>query len=104
MQVKPEPTGRAYASAKIAGVVSRLKPTHAINRVIRLREEWDDLGEAVGKGKRAETIRDLIQYFLRYPGAKMPPRPAPRDWEARHAERARERAGRDAAEGARPDG
>ena len=90
MQVKSDSDGRAYASAKIADVVSRLKPTHAINRVIRLRHEWDDLGEVVGKHQRAGTIRQLIQWFLRYPGVKLPERPPGRDWEARHAERARE--------------
>jgi hypothetical protein len=91
MQVKSETRSRAYASAKITGVVSRLKPTHAINRVIRLRDEWDDLGELVGERKRATVIRELIQWFLRYPGVKMPVRPEARDWEARHAERAAER-------------
>jgi len=101
MQVKPDSESRAYASAKIGSVVSRLKPTHAINRVVRLREEWDDLGEAVGKGKRAETIRDLIQWFLRYPGVRQPVRPEARDWDSRHAERAREEAARKAAEAQR---
>lgn len=85
-------------------MVSRLKPTHAINRVIRLREEWDDLGEAVGERKRAETLRDLIKWWLRYPGAKMPPRPEARDWEARHVEREREEAERKAREAAEQAG
>jgi hypothetical protein len=91
MQVKPKTRSRAYAPAKIADVVSRLKPTHAINRVIRLREEWDDLGELIGKRKRATVIRHLIQWYLRYPGVKTPVRPEARDWETRHAERAAER-------------
>jgi hypothetical protein len=68
-------------------VVSRLKDTHAINRVIRLREEWVDLGELVGERRRAQIIRELIRWYLRYPGAKQPVRPAGRDWEARHEER-----------------
>lgn len=91
MQVKPDSRSRAYARGKIATVPSRLKPTHAINRVIRLREEWDDLAEAVGERKRASIIRELIQWYLRYPGVKTPARPEARDWEARHAEREAER-------------
>lgn len=97
MQVKPDPRSRAYAPGKITDVVSRLKPTHAINRVIRLRDEWDDLGELVGKRKRGTIIRELVQWYLRYPGVKTPERPPAQDWEARHAERAAERA-REAAE------
>ena len=96
MQVKPETRSRAYASAKITDVVSRLKPSHAINRVIRLREEWVDLGELVGPRQRAHIIRELIQWYLRYSGVKQPVRPPARDWTARHAERAREEAERKA--------
>lgn len=96
MQVKPGSRSRAYAPGKITDVPSRLKPTHAINRVIRLREEWDDLGEAVGERKRAAIIRELIQWYLRYPGVKTPVRPEARDWQARHAEREAERQRRDA--------
>lgn len=90
MQVKPDPKSRAYARDKITSVVSRQKDTHGINRVIRLRDEWDDLGEVVGKRRRGTVIRELVQWYLRYPGAKMPARPEARDWEARHAERAAE--------------
>lgn len=92
MQVKADPRSRAYAPDTISGMVSRLKPTHAINRVIRLREEWDDLGELVGKRKRGTVIRELVQWYLRYPGVKTPERPPARDWETRHAERAAEQA------------
>jgi hypothetical protein len=91
MQVKPEARSPAYAPTKISEVVSRLRETHAINRVIRLREEWDDLGELVGKRRRAQIIRELIHWYLRYPGAKQPVRPAARDWDARHVEREAER-------------
>jgi hypothetical protein len=96
MQVKPEARSPAYAPTKISDVVSRNKDTHAINRVVRLREEWDDLGELVGKRKRAQIIRELIHWYLRYPGAKQPVRPPAEDWEARHAERAAEEAEREA--------
>lgn len=92
MQVKTDTGSRAYAPPKIGSVVSRLRDTHAINRVIRLREEWDDLGELVGQRKRGTIIRELVQWYLRYPGAKQPVRPPARDWEARHAEREQEEA------------
>jgi hypothetical protein len=98
MQVKTDTRSRAYAPAKIGDVVSRLRDTHAINRVIRLREEWDDLGELVGNRKRGTIIRELVQWYLRYPGVKQPVRPEARDWEARHAEREQERHDREVAE------
>lgn len=59
-------------------MISRAKDTHAPNRVIRLRGEWDELGEVAGKHKRAEVIRQLIHWYLRYPGARLPERPARR--------------------------
>lgn len=94
MQVNPSTRSPAYAPDRIADVVSRQKDTHAINRVIRLREEWVDLGELVGPRHRAQVIRELIRWYLRYPGVKTPVRPEGRDWEARHAERAAEEAQR----------
>lgn len=45
---------------------------------VRLRVEkadWDALTEATD-GQQAETTRQLIAWWLRRPGAKMPPRPA----------------------------
>jgi hypothetical protein len=56
-------------------VISRAKDTHTPNRVIRIGDEWDELGDAAGKYKRTEVIRQLIRWYLRYPGAKLPERP-----------------------------
>jgi hypothetical protein len=81
MQVKPDSGSRAYASATISGVISRAQDTHLPNRVVRLGDEWDELAEAAGKHKRAAVIRQLVRWYLRYPGAKLPerpPRPSPR--------------------------
>jgi hypothetical protein len=75
MQVKPQAKTRAYARATIGSMISRAKDTHTTNRVVRLGEEWDDLGEAAGNRKRAEVIRALVRWYLRYPGAKLPQRP-----------------------------
>lgn len=75
MHVKPESGSRAYACATVGHVISRAKDTHTTNRVVRLGEEWDDLGEAAGVRKRAEVIRQLVRWYLRYPGAKLPERP-----------------------------
>jgi hypothetical protein len=75
MQVKPEPGSRAYAPASLGGMISRAKETHAPNRVIRMRQEWDELAEVAGKHKRAEVILQLVRWYLRYPGAKLPERP-----------------------------
>lgn len=79
MQVKPEPEPRAYASAMIMDVVSRAKETHTPNRVIRLGDEWDELAKAAGKHKRASVIKQLVRWYLRYPGAKLPERPPRRE-------------------------
>lgn len=56
-------------------MISRAKDTHTTNRVVRLGEEWDDLGATAGGRKRAEVIRALVRWYLRYPGAKLPVRP-----------------------------
>lgn len=45
------------------------------NRVVRLGDEWEELGEAAGVRKRAEVIRQLVRWYLRYPGSKLPERP-----------------------------
>lgn len=79
MQVKPESGSRAYASASLGDMISRAKETHAPNRVIRMRQEWDELAEVAGKHKRAEVILQLVRWYLRYPGAKLPERPPRRD-------------------------
>ena len=82
MHVKPESGSHAYASASLGGVISRAKDTHAPNRVIRMREEWEELGEVAGKSKRAEVILQLVRWYLRYPGAKLPERPPRRSPDA----------------------
>lgn len=75
MHVKSSSGNRAYARATISGVISRAKDTHTPNRVIRLGDEWDELAEAAGKHKRASVIKQLVRWYLRYPGAKLPERP-----------------------------
>ena len=54
---------------------SRAKETHTTNRVVRLGSEWDELATAAGKRKRAAVIRQLVRWYLRYPGVKLPERP-----------------------------
>ncbi len=48
------------------------------NRAVRIDDEtWADLGaaaEAAGTD-RSTVLRELAQWWLRRPGAKMPPRP-----------------------------
>jgi hypothetical protein len=36
---------------------------------------WDAVGEVVGPRNRSTLVRDLLRWWLRIPGAKMPPRP-----------------------------
>jgi hypothetical protein len=75
MHVKTVTGTRAYARGTIGGVISRAKDTHTPNRVIRLGDEWDELGDAAGRNKRASVIKQLVQWYLRYPGARLPERP-----------------------------
>jgi hypothetical protein len=56
-------------------MISRAKATHTTNRVVRLGDEWDELGEVAGQRKRASVIRQLLHWYLRRPGAKLPERP-----------------------------
>jgi hypothetical protein len=57
-------------------MVSRAKDTHTTNRVVRVPDaDWDDLGERAGARNRAQVIRDLVAWYLRRPGAKLPERP-----------------------------
>ena len=37
--------------------------------------DWDALGRAVGVRERGRLIRQLIAWYLRKPGAKLPQRP-----------------------------
>lgn len=75
MHVNIEDRPAAYAPDSLGVVVSRTKETHTTNRVVRLGDEWDQLAETTGKRGRAAIIRQLVQWYLRYPGAKLPERP-----------------------------
>jgi hypothetical protein len=65
----------AYAASSLDPVVSKAKDTHTTNRVVRLGDEWEELGAVAGIRRRAEVIRQLVRWYLRYPGAKLPERP-----------------------------
>jgi len=65
----------AYAPDSLGPVTSRTRDTHTTNRVVRLGTEWDELAVAAGRRKRAAVIRQLVQWYLRYPGVKLPERP-----------------------------
>jgi hypothetical protein len=57
-------------------MVSRAKETHTTNRVVRIDDsDWADLGAAAGERNRANVIRELVRWYLRRPGAKLPERP-----------------------------
>ena len=50
--------------------------TYTPHRPIRVDGAlWDALGEVTGMRKRSALVRDLIRWWLRMPGAKLPPRP-----------------------------
>jgi hypothetical protein len=50
--------------------------SYTTHRPIRVEDSlWDELGEAVGLRKRSALVRDLIRWWLRIPGAKLPERP-----------------------------
>lgn len=49
------------------------------HRPIRIEDSlWDALGAVVGSRKRGALVRDLVRWWLRVPGAKMPARPPSR--------------------------
>jgi hypothetical protein len=75
MHVKSSGRPDAYAASTVGLVVSKAKETHTTNRVVRLGDEWDELGAVAGVRKRAEVIRQLVRWYLRYPGVKLPERP-----------------------------
>lgn len=75
MHVNPESGTRAYASATVGAVISRAKDTHTPNRVVRVGDEWDEVGEIAGPRMRAELVRQFFRWYLRHPGAKLPERP-----------------------------
>lgn len=44
-------------------------------------EDWADLDTA-SSGERPEVVRELVRWYLRRPGARLPERPALQDWAA----------------------
>ena len=54
--------------------------TYTPHRPIRIEDPlWDAVGAVVGQRKRAALVRDLLRWWMRMPGAKLPPRPPRRD-------------------------
>ncbi|MFI8300014.1 hypothetical protein ACIGCZ_29220 [Streptomyces nigra] len=51
-------------------------------RQIRIGEDWDDLDDAAKAmgTTRAAVIRELIRWYMRKPGGKLPERPASGPW------------------------
>ena len=50
--------------------------SYTTHRPIRVEDSlWVALGTAAGFRKRSALIRDLIRWWLRIPGAKLPERP-----------------------------
>jgi hypothetical protein len=46
------------------------------HRSVRISDEdWTDLTARAPLGDRAAIIKDLVAWYLRRPGAKLPPRP-----------------------------
>jgi hypothetical protein len=64
-----------YTAATIGGMPNKPATPH---RAVRIdAETWDALdtaAKAAGKDRSA-VLRELAQWWLRRPGAKMPPRP-----------------------------
>ena len=48
-------------------------------------DDWADLDTA-SDGRRPEVVRDLIRWYLRRPGARLPERPQARDWATARAD------------------
>lgn len=47
------------------------------HRSVRITDDdWQDLADRSPGGDRAAVIKELIGWYLRRPGAKLPPRPA----------------------------
>jgi hypothetical protein len=44
-------------------------------------DDWADL-DAASDGRRPEVIRELIRWYLRRPGSRLPARPPAADWPA----------------------
>ncbi|MFJ9771157.1 hypothetical protein ACIRVF_07930 [Kitasatospora sp. NPDC101157] len=60
-----------------------VKATHTPPRQMRIPDdEWLPFGEATKsqEASRAEVVRDFIRWYLRRPGAKLPPRPEAGPW------------------------
>lgn len=49
-------------------------------RLITMGEDlWGPLGSLVGPTKRSQVIRELVAWYVRKPGAKLPERPPRQD-------------------------
>lgn len=47
------------------------------HRSVRISDDdWQDLADRAPSGDRAAIIKDLIAWYLRRPGAKLPARPS----------------------------
>jgi hypothetical protein len=50
------------------------------HRSVRISDDdWKDLANRAPDGDRAAIIKNLVAWYLRRPGAKLPDRPAPSD-------------------------
>lgn len=64
-----------YNSQGIVRAPESPHPTHTPVRRFRMGDEWIELGALVGDRRRSEVLRDLVGWYLRKPGAKLPKRP-----------------------------
>ena len=55
-----------------------------IQHVRAADEDWADLDTA-SDGRRPDVVRELIRWYLRRPGARLPDRPVAADWAAARA-------------------
>jgi hypothetical protein len=52
------------------------------HRSVRINDQdWKDLAAHAPKGDRSAVIKELVAWYLRRSGAKLPPRPDPRQVE-----------------------
>lgn len=45
-------------------------------RIVSIPDDvWEEFGQHVGERERSETIRELLKWWMRRPGVRMPKRP-----------------------------